>query len=211
MISYTQSGGGSHLEFGTVTDAPVAELLARAAVGDRAAWETIVERYHRLVWSVVRNFRLDQASAADVTQTVWQRLIEHCDRIREPERLAGWLATTARNEALRLIRQQRRVIPTDFEYETADPTIVSFDEMLVEDETSRAALRAFSRLPADAQQLVRLMCTDPPLDYQTISEMMGRPVGSLGPTRQRCLDKLRRLMEEELGGGLEGMQGGVSV
>ena len=192
---------GRPVSWGVVTEDSIADLLAKAAQNDRAAWHTLVDRYHRLVWSVIRGFRLDSASAEDVFQTTWQRLMEHCDRIREPERLPGWLATTARNEALRVIRQQKRQIPSEFEYDVADPTNVSFDEMLVDDETQRAALRAFAKLPEDAQQLLRLLCADPPLDYSTISEMVGRPVGSLGPTRQRILDKLRKLMEDELEGG----------
>ena len=72
---------------------------------------------------------------------------------------------------------------------------------LIDDEPQRAALRAFARLPEAAQELLRLFCADPPIDYQTISEMVDRPVGSLGPTRARILDKLRKLMTEELEGG----------
>jgi RNA polymerase sigma factor (sigma-70 family) len=186
--------------WGAVSEDTIAELLSKAAQNDRAAWHTLVDRYHRLVWSVIRGYRLDSAAAEDVFQTTWQRLMEHCDRIREPERLPGWLATTARNEALRVIRHQKRQIPSEFEFDVADPTAVSFDELLVDEETQRAALRAFAKLPEDAQQLLRLLCVDPPLDYQTIAEMVGRPIGSLGPTRQRILDKLRKLMEDELEG-----------
>jgi RNA polymerase sigma factor (sigma-70 family) len=186
--------------WGPVSEDTIAELLSKAAQNDRAAWHTLVDRYHRLVWSVIRGYRLDSAAAEDVFQTTWQRLMEHCDRIREPERLPGWLATTARNEALRVIRHQKRQIPSEFEFDVADPTAASFDELLVDEETQRAALRAFAKLPEDAQQLLRLLCVDPPLDYQTIAEMVGRPIGSLGPTRQRILDKLRKLMEDELEG-----------
>jgi RNA polymerase sigma factor (sigma-70 family) len=191
----------SPVSCGVVTEDSVAELLSKAANNDREAWHSLVDRYHRLVWSVIRGFRLDSAAAEDVFQTTWQRLMENCSRIREPERLPGWLATTARNEALRVIRHQKRQVPSEFEYDVADPTQAGFDEVLVEDETQRAALAAFARLPEDAQQLLRLMCADPPLDYGTIAEIVGRPIGSLGPTRQRILDKLRKLMQDELEGG----------
>lgn len=189
----------ARLESVAMNDAPVADLLARAAVGDHAAWNALVEKYSRLVWFVVRGFRLDDAAAADVTQTVWLRLVEHCDRIRHPERLPGWLAATARNEALRVLKQQRSLTPTASMSDLADRTTMELDETLVDNEMQRAVLRAFTRLPDDAQQLLRLLITEPPLDYATISDLIGRPIGSIGPTRQRILSRLRALMEAELG------------
>ena len=200
MANGHAAGSRSHVAWGVVTDQPVSELLQRAAEGDRVAWRSIVDRYHRLVWSVIRGYRLDSSAAEDVFQTVWQRLIENCGRIRDPERLPGWLATTTRNEALRVLRHQKRQIPSEFEYDVADRLAGSVDDSLVESETQRAALAAFGRLPDDAQVLLRLFCSDPPLDYQTISELSGRPVGSLGPTRARILDKLRTLIDEEMEG-----------
>jgi len=195
----------ARVEYSAMNDAPVAELLAGAADGDQSAWNALVEKYNRLVWYVVRGFRLDDAAAADVTQTVWLKLVEHCGRIRDPERLAGWLAVTARNEALRVLKQQGKQTPSNFEFDIGDPTAVDLDERLVDDEIERAALRAFSRLSEDDQRLLRLLCVDPPLDYSTISQMIGRPIGSIGPTRQRALERLRKFMTAELGedpGGL---------
>lgn len=194
----------SPLKSSHMHDAPIGELLARAATGDHSAWEAIVERYQRLVWSVVRGFRLDDAAAADVTQTVWLRLVEHCDRIRDPERLPGWLASTARNESLRVLKKQRSQTPVSFEIDLSDPTEQSFDENLVEDETERAVLRAFTRLPEESQQLLRLFIAEPPIDYATIADLVGKPIGSLGPTRQRILERLRRLVEAELSGNAGG-------
>lgn len=194
------------LESLSVIETPVAVLLDAAAGGDRSAWDALVDRYQRLVWSVVRGFRLDEAAAADVTQTVWLRLVEHCDRIREPEKLPGWLAATARNEAMRVIRGQQRQVPSTFDFDLADDMAPALDERLVDDETRRAVLWAFHQLPADAQDLLRLLCTHPPLDYQTISELVGRPVGSIGPTRQRILEKLRTLVSTHLGESQEGKE-----
>lgn len=197
----TRTGGRDlvGLEFGSMNDAPVADLLAGAAIGDRAAWNALVDRYNRLVWFVVRGFRLDDAAAADVTQTVWLRLVEHCDRIRHPERLPGWLAATARNEALRVLQQQRKQTPAELEADLADPTVLGFDEKMVDNEMQRAVLRAFSQLPDESQELLRLLITEPPLDYATIAEIIGRPIGSIGPTRQRILNRLRQLVDAELG------------
>ena len=193
------SPGGPDLECRVVTDIPVSELLERAALGERAAWDALVDRYSSLVWSVVRSFRIDNAAAADVTQTVWLRLVEHCGRIREAERLPGWLATTARNEALRVITKQQRQLPTEFEFDLPDSSAPSLEDRLVDDEVQRAALRAFARLPEPARQLMSLLCADPALDYSTISEIIGRPVGSIGPTRARIVERLRTMMAEELG------------
>ncbi|MDQ3783086.1 MAG: sigma-70 family RNA polymerase sigma factor [Actinomycetota bacterium] len=170
-------------------------LVAAALHGDRQAWERIVDRYARLVWSVVRGFRLGDAASADVAQTVWLRLVENLDQIRDPEKLAAWLGTTARNEALRAMRSRQRVIPTDFETDIPDPGADRFDEDMIQAEQLTELAAAMRRVSADCQQLLRLLATDPPLDYDTIAELIGRPKGSIGPTRARCISKLRRFIE----------------
>ena len=96
------------------------ELLQLAAAGDRAAWSTLVERYEGLLWGIARSHRLDESSASDVVQTTWLRLVEHIDGLRNPEALAGWLATTARNECLRVLRHQSRQVPTEDDRIPAD-------------------------------------------------------------------------------------------
>src|SRR5690606_40811600 len=103
-----------------MAETTVGQLLVAAATGERQAWDALVDRYGRLVWSVVRSFGLDQATAADVSQTVWLRLVEHCDRIRDPQRLPGWLATTARRESIRVLRAQRRQQPSEVVDDLAD-------------------------------------------------------------------------------------------
>lgn len=173
------------------------ELVAAALAGDAAAWNEIVDRYERLVWSVVRGYRLDNATSSDVAQTVWLKLVENLDRIREPERLPAWLATTARNESWRVAKAQQRLIPSDFEYDTEDTSLLAVDAALLRAEEQREVLHALGQLDDGCQRLLRLLTTDPPLDYDTIAEIVGRPKGSIGPTRARCLDKLRR----HLGGG----------
>jgi RNA polymerase sigma factor (sigma-70 family) len=189
-----------------MTDPTTTELVDAALHGDRTAWNAIVDRYNRLVWSVVRSFRLGDAASADVSQTVWLRLVENLDRIREPERLPSWLAATARNEALRTLRSSQRVVPTEFDFDLEDESVADIDETLIRDERLSRLGRAFKKISADCRQLLRLLAADPPLDYDTISELIGRPKGSIGPTRARCIAKLHRILEGrgELGIGRPG-------
>lgn len=171
-----------------------AALLARVNDGDERAWEELVAHYAGLVWSVARSFRLSKASTDDVVQTVWLRLAEYSTRIREPSRLASWLATATRHEALRVIRGHQRLVPRADFSDASDSTTRSIEDIVTDDVTLKAVLGAFDRLTASDQQLLRLLCTVPPLDYQTIAETLGRSIGSIGPSRARCLDKLRRLL-----------------
>ncbi len=169
------------------------ELLALAAEGDQDAWNALVDRFSQMVWSVARGFRLDDATAKDVSQTVWLKLVENCHRITDPERLPGWLATTCRREALRVKGIRDRTIPTDFEYDIEDPS-PSFEALMVEDEEAREVVTAFRTLSDECQTLLRLLTVEPALSYEEISEQVGRPVGSLGPTRSRCLERLKAAM-----------------
>jgi RNA polymerase sigma factor (sigma-70 family) len=177
-----------------MTASSVGDLLARAAAGDQSAWDALVGSYERLVWSVVRGFRFDDATTADVFQTVWLRFVEHIQRIRSPDAVASWLATTARHESIRVSRARARQVPTDFEYDLPDTSAPSPAERAELAAEEMAAVEAFSRLGEPCQELLRLLIAEPPLDYEAISGITGRPVGSIGPTRGRCLDRLRRLM-----------------
>jgi RNA polymerase sigma factor (sigma-70 family) len=171
------------------------QLLTRARQGDQDAWSELVDRMSPMVWSIARGFRLDHATATDVAQTVWLKVIDNLDRIDDPERLPGWMATTCRREALRVANQNKRTIPTDFEFDLADPTC-SVESAVVEESDSAAVRTAFDSLDAGDQLLLRLVVLEPELSYQEISEITGRPVGSLGPTRARALTRLRRALDE---------------
>ena len=175
------------------------ELLTRAGVGDQGAWNELVDRFNQMVWSIARSFRLDDASAKDVSQTVWLRLVENIHRIDDPERLPGWLATTCRREALRVKGMRQRSVPTDFQYDIPDES-PSLEAILVEDEEAREVIAAFATLSEDCQQMLRLLTTDPPLSYEEISEIIGRPIGSLGPTRSRCLERLKSIISARISG-----------
>ena len=168
-----------------------AALLRAAAQGDQGAWSTIVSRYEALVWATARAHRLSRADAADVAQTTWLRLVENLDRIREPERLAGWLATTARRECLRHIRLNNREQPSDAadDFEAPDG-----DEPLrgvFLGERDSALCRAFGRLSERCQSLLRLLVADDEPSYEAIGAALDMPIGAIGPTRMRCLEKLR--------------------
>lgn len=143
-----------------------------------------------MVWSTARGFRLDEASAKDVAQTVWLKLIEHIDGITQPERLPGWLATTARREAMRVMRARSRTVTTDFDYDLEDDS-PQIETSFIEDEERRDVVAAFNHVDEDCQELLRLMLVEPALSYEEIAHAIDRPVGSLGPTRARCLDKLK--------------------
>lgn len=165
-------------------------MLRLAAAGERGAWDALVERFGQMVWSVARGFRLDDATAKDVTQTVWLKLIENIDSIQDPERLPGWLVTTCRRESLRVTRSRGRDTPTDFAFDIED-TAPSLDDVLIDDEENRVVVAAFRSLDEVCRELLRLLTIEPALSYEEMSEITGRPIGSLGPTRARCVEKLK--------------------
>jgi RNA polymerase sigma factor (sigma-70 family) len=179
----------------TDTFSVTASLLARAAQGDQRAWDELVAEHSRLLWAVARSFRLDAADANDVVQTTWLRLVEHLDRIEDPRRLVGWLVTTARREAMRVLRRSGRERPAGEEstLDRADDS-PAVDAALLMDERDRALWQAYERLGEKCQQLLRIAVTHPAA-YEEISAALGMPVGSIGPTRRRCLTQLKSLLE----------------
>ncbi len=171
----------------------VAQLVSAAAQGDQSAWNRLVDRYNALVWSVARSFRLTPVDASDVVQTTWLRLVENLDRLQEPERVGSWLATTARRESLRTLRLSARQTPTETLPET--PTDVPVDAGLLARERDQALWRAFGELNERCRGLLRILVAEPPPSYEEISAALDMPIGSIGPTRQRCLERLRGLAE----------------
>ena len=174
--------------------------LRAAAQGDARAWESIVGDYEEMVHGVARGFGLRPVEVGDAVQTTWLRLLENVDRIEHPERLGGWLATTARRECLRLaIRGQRAAPLTEREDAVADrvSTEPEVDEQLVALERQAAVRAAIRQLPTASQALLELLMADPPLSYAEISAKLDIPVGSIGPTRGRLLRKLAHLLAAE--------------
>jgi RNA polymerase sigma factor (sigma-70 family) len=171
----------------------VDDLVSRARAGDQAAWNALVDRFLPLVNGVIARFRLSSADADDVNQTVWLRLVEHLDDLREPRALPGWLSTTCRNESLRVIRLRGRDSVTDPQGPTferlGDDT--DLDEALLHEERAQALRDGLAELPAARRELLELLLIDPPLSYDEISVKLGIPKGSIGPTRARALEQLR--------------------
>ena len=172
----------------------ISQLLSAASAGDQVAWNEIVARFQGLVWATARAHRLSQADAADVAQTTWLRLVEHLDRIRDPERLGAWLATTARRECLRHIRMQARELPSDDTDVFESPGGDAPELALLTAERDSALWRAFTRLGDRCQALLRLLVSSDEPSYEEIGAALGMPVGAIGPTRMRCLEKLRSLV-----------------
>jgi RNA polymerase sigma factor (sigma-70 family) len=180
----------------TMPSAATADLVRDAALGDSASWDALVDRFTPLLWSISRGFRLDTADAADVIQTTWLRLLENVDRIKDPEHVGAWLATTARRECLRQLRRTGRVRPTEIEdLDAEDTTLPPVDTQLLVAERDGELWQAFEQLPDRCRTLLRVLMTDPPPSYEEVSAALEMPVGSIGPTRGRCLDRLRTLLE----------------
>jgi RNA polymerase sigma factor (sigma-70 family) len=177
----------------------LATLLRAASEGDQEAWNAITDRFTSLLWSVARSYRLGSDDAEDVVQNTWLRLLENLTKIDNPEALPGWLATTARREALGILRRRGRTVLTrdeDLGVDLADPASTELDSALLEDERDVELWASFAKLPERCQQLLRvLMACDRPV-YAEVSAAFDMPIGSIGPTRMRCLERLRKLVAE---------------
>jgi len=176
-------------------NSPVTDLVIRAKNGDKQAWDALVERYAPLVWSICRRYRLGRADAEDVNQSVWLALVDQLAALREPAALPGWLATTTQRECGRVLRAARRpqtawcVLDAE---DIADEQAVTAEEELLRAERYAALREAFTYLSPSCQQLIAMLIQDPPVPYAQISAELGIAVGSIGPTRRRCVKKLRR-------------------
>lgn len=179
------------------------QLVTSAADGDAAAWQALVERFSGLVWSVTRAYRLGYADAGDVFQTTWLRLAEHIKRIEQPERVGAWLATAARRECLQCMRTSGRAMPTDdserlegapaLDNPTED-AILEAEQEREDAQRAKALWRAVGQLPARCHELLRVLMATPPPSYAEVAAALGLPVGSIGPTRARCLRALREAL-----------------
>jgi RNA polymerase sigma factor (sigma-70 family) len=184
----------------TPTSSPPAELdrlVRRAADGDAAAWNEITERFTRLVWAVARSYRLGEMDAADVVQNTWLRLLQNINRIEQPQALPKWLTTTARREALSIIRRRQRDVLVSMDadpWEIIDDGEPDLDAALLDDERDGELWACFGRLPERDQVLLRLLMASDSPSYTQIAAALEMPIGSIGPTRMRALAKLRQLV-----------------
>jgi len=169
------------------------QLVAGALTGDEGSWSEIVHRHTNLVMARVRQFRLTPQQAEDVAQTVWLNLLEHLGDLREPAALPGWISTATRHECIRMTNLSRRSIPVDPTTGRLDAQDeVELDGELLRSERHSALRAALAELPVHQRELLLLLSTDPPPSYQEVSARLGIPVGSIGPTRQRGLARLRQ-------------------
>jgi RNA polymerase sigma factor (sigma-70 family) len=176
-------------------DVPVTALVSRARNGDKQAWDELVDRYAPLIWSICRRYHLRRADADDVGQGVWLRLVDQLGSLRDPAGLPGWLATTTQRECARVLRASRKQeLPRPWPDAANIPDKVTgiAESELLRAELHAALRDAFTQLPPKSRQLIALLIQDPPMSYAEISTKLGIPVGSIGPIRGRCLEKLRR-------------------
>jgi RNA polymerase sigma factor (sigma-70 family) len=173
-------------------------LIRMAGEGHRWAWERLVAKYSRLIWAMTRDFKLSESDASDVVQATWLRLLEHIDRIEHPDRVGSWLATTARHECLRHLAARKRVVLVQDDDDALVDAVShqpEIDEGLLAAERAQAVREAMLSLPWRWQRLLELLMSDPPVSYVEISDQLGLPIGSIGPTRGRCLERLRELLQ----------------
>jgi len=175
-----------------------AALVRAAAGGDAGAWKELYQRYSGLVWSVARAYLPGAADAQDVAQTTWFRFAEHLTRIRDPEKAGAWLASTARNEALRVLRTSGRSIPVsdiglvgfDVDERSPERLLLDAEEVVAQAERAQEVWAAFEELSERCRRLLRVLIASPRPTYQEVATGLGIAVGSVGPMRGRCLKRL---------------------
>jgi RNA polymerase sigma factor (sigma-70 family) len=187
----------------TVTTAPATtkiqdlrntELLALARQGDGDAWAEVVGRYRGLVSSVVRAYRLQDADARDAEQRTWLRLVEHLGSLRDPDRLGGWLATTASRECLRILREGQTLV--GLEMDAVPATEPGVEEQVVDADTAARLWQIVATLPPRGRTIMRALFADEPRPYAEVARATGIPIGSLGPSRARLIDRVRRSFDD---------------
>lgn len=178
---------------------PIAGWVLAASGGDARAWDLLVKRFAGLVWAICRAHRLSAEDAADVSQLTWLRLLENLDRIRDPQRLPGWLATTCRRECLAFHRRARSSLAIEDDHlDRLLGGVAGADRPILTADQYATLWEAFLRLSVWCQRILRILVIEAdegPPSYRLAAEKLGMPVGSLGPTRARCLDQLRKLLD----------------
>ena len=171
-----------------------AVLVQACRANDQLAWGTLIQRHSPRLLAISRSTGLDRATAEDAVQATWSDLLRHLHELRDPHAVRGWLATTVKRRAIKLSQQRRRTIDSAERHVVADAVI---DEDLLRDERVVALRRAVAELRAGDRELLELLFSDRSLSYDEIAGIIGRSIGSIGPTRARCLAKLRTLLERQ--------------
>ena len=175
-------------------DQCVTDLVMRARKGNQQAWEALVERYAPLIWSICRHYRLDRSDAEDVAQSIWLQFVNHLGAIRDPAAVPGWLTTVTRRECGRVVRAARgpQAAGQLADENLPDKQTRTAEQELLAAERHAVLRESFTCLSPSRQQLMAMLIEDPPVPYTEISARLGIPISSIGPTRGRCLDQLRR-------------------
>lgn len=170
--------------------------LRRVHGGDPSAWQEVIRRYGKLVAATVRSFGLQEADALDVVQTTWLKLAANADQIQSPERLAGWLTTTARRECLRILRDAKHAPRlTDMVADTIPDPSMDPERQVIEIDVARRLWSFVNELSPRQRSLLRALFADHPSPYAKVVHATGIPLGAIGPTRRRALTQLRGWLE----------------
>ncbi len=181
----------------SLANGPTNILAAACVAGDQQAWHTMVEQLSPLVWTIARSHRLSPADCQDVYQLTWMRAVQHLHKLRSPDRLAAWLTTTARRECLKQIELSRRHVPVGDNalLDAPGPHADQPDDVVARRERNGEVLAAFRKLPPRDQTLLGVLMADPAPSYDQASRILGVPIGTIGPQRQRALARLRGMLE----------------
>jgi RNA polymerase sigma factor (sigma-70 family) len=186
---------GTRRHLAAVTGCSTATLLERAGQGDQSAWSHLVDRYDPLVRSVAWSFRLQAADVHDVAQTTWLRLVQNLQTIRDPERLAGWLAVTASRESLSVLRKASTHDLSPVMEETPDPAM-DLETRAVNRAAAQDLWAAVADLSPRQQSLLVALFREEMDSYSDVAEKCSMPIGSIGPTRARALSQLQRKLAD---------------
>ncbi len=181
----------SERELSALASADLVLIAAGGGIEAECAWRLLVERHARVVWKVVRCFGLPNEASWEAYQSTWLRAIERLSTLRDPASFGSWVGTIARHEALSVIRARKKVVPSVSPLEGIEDGGPPPGERLQRDELCRTVREGFACLPQGCQDLLRLLTADPPVAYSEIERLLAMSHGSIGPTRRRCLDKLR--------------------
>jgi RNA polymerase sigma factor (sigma-70 family) len=191
-----QCAGRRQVLFSPVTNEQSdAELLAAIRAGDARAWSGLVHRHGGRVWAIARAQGLSAELSADVVQTVWLVLLDSLSSIRNDDSIRFWLATVARHEAIRLSIRQRRLGDERALSYLADPSSSDAEARVDQHDQIAAVRNALRKLSDRCRELLHVLFSDIEFSYREIADLLGRPIGSLGAQRARCLDQLRDLLD----------------
>ena len=175
---------------------PDTDLVARCLVRESGAWEALVDRYSDLVYGIARRAGLDGPAGEDVVQDVFLSLLKNLRRLRDHDRLMGWIVRTTRRASWRAARRFRSTRAREEASSRPDEDVAPLpDEVVIEEERRHFVRRALAALESKCQRLLDALFLRETSDYQALSVELGMPVGSIGPTRKRCLEKMLRELE----------------